>query len=115
MFKAREEYLSTLHPEWFKDTWTGELPFDQIEDAGERQEKRLECLNSQVAELHKALLGDKDERQDSNEFGENSIFNDLRLELQQIGDHLGKLYQKNSFPWVWVIAGAALGFILGKY
>ena len=115
VFKAREEYLSTLHPEWFKNTWTGELPFDQIEDAGERQEKRLECLNTQVSELHKALLGDKDERQDSNEFGENSILNELRLELQQIGDHLGKLYQKSSFSWVWLVAGAALGFMLGKY
>jgi hypothetical protein len=42
-------------------------------------------LNTQVAELHKALLGDKDEYQESNEFGDNSILNDLRLELQQIG------------------------------
>jgi hypothetical protein len=114
-FNSRAEYLSTKHPEWFKDSWSGELPFEEIEDADERREKRLEYLNTQVAELHKALLGDKDEHQESNEFGDNSILNDLRLELQQIGEHLGKLYQKSSFSWGWLAAGAALGFILGKY
>jgi hypothetical protein len=114
-FNSRAEYLATKHPEWFKDSWSGELPFEEIEDAEERREKRLEYLNTQVAELHKALLGDKDEYQESNEFGDNSILNDLRLELQQIGEHLGKLYQKSSFSWGWLAAGAALGFILGKY
>lgn len=114
-FNSREEYLSGKHPEWFKDSWTGELPFEEIENADERREKRLEYLNAQVAELHKALLGEKDEYQESNEFGENSILNDLRLELQQIGEHLSKLYQKSSFSWGWLAAGVALGFILGKY
>ena len=114
-FNSRVEYLTAKHPEWFKDSWSGELPFEEIEDADERREKRLEYLNTQVAELHKALLGDKDEYQESNEFGDNSILNDLRLELHQIGEHLGKLYQKSSFSWGWLAAGAALGFILGKY
>ena len=114
-FNCRVEYLSAKHPEWFKDSWSGELPFEEIEDADERREKRLEYLNKQVAELHKALLGDKDEYQESNEFSENSILNDLRLELQQIGEHLGKLYQKSSFSWGWLAAGVALGLIIGKY
>lgn len=90
-FNFRTKYLLTKHPEWFKDSWSGELPFEEIEDADERREKRLEYLNTQVAELHKALLGNKSEYQDSNEFGENVILNDFRLELQKIGEHLSKL------------------------
>lgn len=111
-FNSRAEYLSAKHPEWFKDSWSGELPFEEIEDAEERREKRLEYLNTQVSELHKALLGDKGEYQESNEFGDNSILNELRLELHHIGEHLGKLYQ---FSWGWLATGVALGFILGKY
>jgi len=115
-FNSREEYLSAKHPEWFKGSWSGEPPFEEIEDADERREKRLEYLNTQVAELHKALLGETDEHQEFNEFGENSILNELRVELQQIGDHLSKLYQKSSFPLAWLVAGAwALAFILEKY
>ena len=114
-FNSRIEFLSDKHPEWFKDSWSGDLPFDEIKDADERREKRLKHLNSQVDELHKALLGDKDEYQESNEFGENSILNVLRLELQQIREHLGKLYQKSSFSWGWLAASVALGYILGKY
>jgi hypothetical protein len=91
------------------------LPFDGIEDLELRQEKRLEYLNVQVSELHKALLGDRDEYQQSYEVGENSMLNDLRLELHSIGEHLSKLYQKSSFSWGWLAAGAAVGFILGKY
>lgn len=114
-FNSRVEHLFAKHPEWFENSRTGELPFEEIQDADVRREKRLEYLNAQVAELHKALLGDKDEYQESNEFGKNSVLNDLRLELQQIGEHLGKLYHKNSFSWGWLAAGIALGLIIGKF
>jgi hypothetical protein len=114
-FNVRSEYWQSKHPEWFQDEWTGNLPFEEIEDQEERREKRLEYLNTQVAELHKALLGDKDESQEANEFGENSMMNDLRLELQQIGEHLRNLSQKNSFSWSWIAFSVAIGFILGRY
>jgi hypothetical protein len=115
IFNARVEYLSARYPEWFKDGWSGDLPFDKIKSTDERLEKRLEYLNNQVAELHKALIGDKDKYQDSNEFSENNMHDELRLALQQIREHLGKLYQKSSFPWGWLVGGVALGLMLGKY
>ena len=114
-FNVQEAKLSAEHPEWFRSSWSGSLPFEEIEDADERREKRLEYLNTQVADLHKALLGDKDESQEPNVIGENSIFNDLRVELQIIGEQLGKLNKKSAFPWGWLAAGIALGLIIGSF
>lgn len=114
-FNVREKQLSAEYPEWFEDSWSGELPFEQIEDPEERREKRLEYLNTQVAELRKTIIGYKEEYQEASEFGEDSTLNELRLELQLIGELLGKLYQKSSFSWTWLAAGIALGFILGRY
>ncbi|MED5530691.1 MAG: hypothetical protein VYA99_10100 [Pseudomonadota bacterium] len=115
LFNSRAEYLCSKHPEWFKNNWSGELPFAGIKDADERLEKRLEYLNIQVSELYKAFLGNKDGYQNFNEFEENTILNDLRLEMRQIGEYLEKVYQKNTFSWGWLAASAVLGFILGKY
>jgi len=114
-FNDRAEYLSTKRPEWFRVGWSGELPFEKIEDADERRDKRLAYLNTQVADLHKALLGAKDEYQAPNELGEDSVLNGFRLELQQISENLGEIYQKRLFSLSWLAAGTALGFILGKY
>lgn len=113
-FRGREAHLSEQHPEWFKDEWSGEVPFEEISDPEIRNEKRLEYLNKQVAELHKALLGNKTEYQDSNEFGENSMMNDLANELREIGRQLGLIYNQKSFSWGWLIASLAIGFIAGR-
>jgi hypothetical protein len=113
-YKGRESHLSEIYPEWFKDDWSGELPFEEIQDPEVRKEKRLEYLNTQVAELHKALLGDKTEYQEANEFGESSMMNDLANELREIGRQLGLIYNQKSFSWGWVIASLAVGFIIGK-
>lgn len=114
-FLVRAELMMSKYPEWFKDSWSGEIPFEEIKDSEERREKRLIYLNSQVAELHKALLGEKKEHQETNEFGENNVLHDLRAALQQIGEHLGVIHQKISFSWGWIIASAALGFFIGRY
>ncbi|WP_269621310.1 hypothetical protein [Zhongshania sp. BJYM1] len=115
LFNAQVERLVSKYPGWFRDSWSGEIPFEEIEDLEERRDKRLESLNAQVAELYRLMIGDKGEHQDANEFGDNSVLNDLRIELQEIGGHLGKLYQKSSFSWGWLAAGAAFGYILRNY
>lgn len=114
-FNSRVEYLTSKYPEWFKDDFSGEIPFEDIEDPDIRLEKRLEDLSSKVTALHKSLLGDKEQYQDDNELEENSILNDLNLELKNIGEHLGKLYSKSSFSWGWLVAGIILGFILASF
>ena len=114
LFRFQVEQLSANYPQWFEDSCSDELASEEIEDPEDRRDKQLEYLNTQVAELHEAVLGEKDEYQEINEFGENSVLNDLRLELQQIAGDVSKLSQEISFPWGWLAAGIAFGFIIGK-
>jgi hypothetical protein len=59
-FNSKEKHWTTKYPELFKDSRSKEIPFDEIEDPGERQERRLKYLSSQVSDLKKAIVGDED-------------------------------------------------------
>jgi hypothetical protein len=116
-FNITEEGLTAEHPEWFKDSWSEEIPFDEIKDPDERREKRLEYLSSQVSDLKKTLVGDKDEDEYPKppEFDVRSAFDYLGSELAQLSLHLQNLYQKSSFSWGTLTAGLFIGYILAIF
>jgi len=111
LFNARSEYWASKHPEWFKDEWSGELPFDEIENQDERIEKRIEYINTQINDIHKNLLGKSDEYDEDSE--QNTI-DYLKSELEAIAQLLVKIYNRNSVAWGWVIAGIAIGYIIAR-
>ena len=113
-FNAHCDRWSAEHPEWFRDSWSGEVPFEEIEDPEVRKEKRLEYLNSQMTEVHRKLLGKKTEDHLPDEYGENSLFDDLRGELRTIGEYMGGIYRKRTIAYGWGIAGLAVGYILAR-
>jgi hypothetical protein len=116
-FNSSEEHLTAKHPEWFKDSRSEEIPFDEIKDPDERREKRLEYLSSQVSDLKKTLVGDKDEDEYPKppEFDVRSSFDYLGSELAQLSLHLQNLYQKSSFSWGTLTAGLVIGYILAIF
>lgn len=112
-FNFRCEYWIKQYPEWFKDDWTGELPFEEIEDKNEQLRKRVEYLNLQVNEIHKSLLG-KDECPNDDKI---ETIEYLKSELEAIAGLLVKIHNKasaNSSIWAWGIAGAAVGYAIAK-
>jgi hypothetical protein len=117
-FKVTEERLMSEHPEWFKDSWSGEIPFDEIEDPDERKERRLKYLSSQVSDLKKAIVGDEDvyeDTQDPNEFDVRSAFTNIAVQVDLLNSQLQEFYRGNSFSWGTLLAGLVVGFILASY
>jgi hypothetical protein len=117
-FKVTEERLMSEHPEWFKDSWSGEIPFDEIEDPDERKERRLKYLSSQVSDLKKAIVGDEDvyeDTQDPNEFDVRSAFTNIAVQVDLLNSQLQEFYRGNSFSWGTLLAGLVVGFIVASY
>ena len=117
-FKVTEERLMSEHPEWFKDSWSGEIPFDEIKDPDERREKRLEYLSSQVNDLKKTLVGDEDvyeDTQDLNEFDVRTAFTNMLVQVDLLNSQLQEFYRGNSFSWGTLLAGLVVGFIVASY
>ena len=118
LFKVTEERLMSEHPEWFKDSWSGEISFDEIKDPDERREKRLEYLSSQVNNLKKAIVGDEDvyeDTPDQNEFDVRSAFTNIAVQVDLLNSQLQEFYRGNSFSWSTLLAGLVVGFILASY
>ena len=114
-FNARNEYWIKEHPEWFKDSWEGELSFEEIEDKDVRLQKRVEHLNLQVNEIHAEILGDNERKYPSENSG---AIERLKSELESVAELLIKIHQNtnsNSAAWAWGIAGASIGFAFAKY
>jgi len=117
-YNSKIDLLASKHPEWFKDSWTGEISFDEIKDADERTEKRLKYLSSQVIDLKKTLVGDEDDYEDMlnrTGFDVRSAFNNIVSKVDLLDLQLQNFYRENSFSWGTLLAGLVVGFILASY
>ena len=71
-----------------------------------------ECKCVPITQYQLIFNSDKDEVKDDAD--EGMVFDGLRQELHNIGEHLGRLYSRNKFSWGWLAAGMAIGVILAK-
>ena len=108
-FNGRSEYWQSQHPEWFKDEWTGELPFEEIENQNDRIEKRIEHLSDGLNKLNEKLsVDDENER-------EISITNYLKSEMEAIAQLLVQIHRKVHSGFIYGVIGVAIGYFIARY
>lgn len=111
-FNGREEYWQSQHPEWFEDEWTGELPFEEIENQNDRIEKRIEHLSDGVNKLNKKLSVDDSEYENDREV---SVADYLKSELEAIAQLLVQIHRKVHSGFVYGVIGIAIGYFIARY
>ena len=113
-FNGRCEYWQGQHPEWFKDDWTGELPFEEIENQNDRIEKRIEHLSDGLNKLNKKLSIDNYDYENEKE-NEISITHYLKSEMEAIAQLLVQIHRKVHSGFIYGVVGVAIGYFIARY
>lgn len=112
-FNGRCEYWQGQHPEWFEDEWTGELPFEEIENQSDRIEKRIEHLSDGVHKLNKKLSVEDDSDYENER--EVSLTHYLKSEMEAIAQLLVQIHRKVHSGFIYGIVGIAIGYFIARY
>ncbi|AOW77219.1 hypothetical protein A3Q34_16945 [Colwellia sp. PAMC 20917] len=112
-FNGRSEYWQSQHPEWFKDEWTGELPFEEIENQNDRIEKRIEHLSDGLNKLNKKLSVEDDSDYENER--EVSITHYLKSEMEAIAQLLVQIHRKVHSGFIYGVIGIAIGYFIARY
>ncbi|NQY63165.1 MAG: hypothetical protein HRT38_05435 [Alteromonadaceae bacterium] len=112
-FNGRCEYWQSQHPEWFEDEWTGELPFEEIENQNDRIEKRIEHLSDGLNKLNKKLSVEDDSDYENER--EVSITHYLKSEMEAIAQLLVQIHRKVHSGFIYGVIGIAIGYFIARY
>lgn len=110
-FNAREEYFSSQHPEWFEDQWDGEVPFDEIDDPTVRLERRVEMLNGQVTQMHRALFRPNDDYSET----AASMFDVISADQVTLAEFIKKVESKVPTFLTALFVGLIVGYFIASF
>jgi len=108
MFNCKEEYLRSSNPEWFKDPFDGDVPYEEIEDIQDRLEERAKALNKQVNEIHSSLIH-SDPEDDSQNY---DAIRDIQAGVVALVGYVEEIKTKIPGFWVSLIIGGFAGFAI---